>query len=76
MAWTKDLAHKFQMLERTDRRTDDPNTRCPRRTFKAGGIKIGVPSQVKKENIKFHCKMVEKLQDLCSVCRVSRENVV
>ena len=23
----------------TDRRTDDPNTRCPRRTFQAGGIK-------------------------------------
>ena len=25
---------------RTDGRTDDPNTRCPRRTFQAGGIKI------------------------------------
>ena len=25
---------------RTDKRTDDPNTRCPRRTFQAGGIKI------------------------------------
>ena len=24
----------------TDGRTDDPNTRCPRRTFEAGGIKI------------------------------------
>ena len=24
---------------RTDRRTDDPITRCPRRTFQAGGIK-------------------------------------
>ena len=23
---------------RTERRTDDPNTRCPRRTFQAGGI--------------------------------------
>ena len=25
--------------KRTDGRTDDPNTRCPRRTFQAGGIK-------------------------------------
>ena len=24
----------------TDRRTNDPITRCPRRTFQAGGIKI------------------------------------
>ena len=26
----------------TDRQTDDPNTRCPWRTFQAGGIKINV----------------------------------
>ena len=25
---------------RTDTRTDDPNPRCPRQTFEAGGIKI------------------------------------
>ena len=25
--------------KRTNRQTDDPNTRCPRRTFQAGGIK-------------------------------------
>ena len=28
---------------RTDRRTDDPNTRCPWRTFQAGGIKTSDP---------------------------------
>ena len=28
------------MDRRTDGRTDDPITRCPRRTFQAGGIKI------------------------------------
>ena len=38
---------------RTDRQTDgqtyDPNTRCPRRTFQAGGIKINVnEKRVKK----------------------------
>ena len=26
---------------RTNRQTDDPNTRCPQRTFQAGGIKTG-----------------------------------
>ena len=31
---------ELQTDGRTDKRTDDPNTRCPRRTFQAGGIKI------------------------------------
>ena len=29
-----------QTNKQTDGRTDDPITRCPRRTFQAGGIKI------------------------------------
>ena len=37
----------------TDGRTDDPNTRCPRRTFQAGGIKIG-------DNISFSLKVIRR----------------
>ena len=31
---------ELQTLRQTDGQTDDPITRCPRRTFQAGGIKI------------------------------------
>ena len=37
---------------------------------------MGVPSQVKRENIKFHCKIVEKQQVLQSVSPILRENVM
>ena len=34
---------------RTDKRTDDPITRCPQRTFHAGGIKI--PLEARPNNM-------------------------
>ena len=34
----------------TDRQTDDPITRCPRRTFQAGGIKIWLRNGTKNKN--------------------------
>ena len=35
-----------QTDKRTNRQTDDPNTRCPRRTFQAGGIKMYMYSSI------------------------------
>ena len=42
--------------KRTDRQTDDPITRCPRRTFQAGGIKIMVPCERSCHN-EYTCNM-------------------
>ena len=35
----------------TDRRTDDPITRCPRRTFQVGGIKNSVGGLHRETNL-------------------------
>ena len=40
-------AKPFYLTARVYRRTDDPNTRCPRRTFKVGCIKNWEDAEVK-----------------------------
>ena len=58
--WQKSLSPTFWLYQtngrtdrQTDRQMDNPNTRCPRRTFQAGGIKIKHKSSAKQDTPQF-----------------------
>ena len=55
---------------RTDKRTDDPNTRCPRQNFLAGGIKMNRASTLIINNL--HTKWLGKNCSLYRAHKVSQ----